>query len=96
MIHKKQLSLNIFSVCDFKIDDESILIISSLIYNFIKYIYDVLKNKIITKDEIQINFIKFKIENAKKIELNPNNSSLLITNIPVTVNIPKVKFILLN
>lgn len=33
----------------------------------------IFKDKIITKDEMQINFMKFKIENAKKIELNPNN-----------------------
>ena len=40
--------------------------------------------------------MRFKIENAKKIELNPNNSSLLITNTHVIVRIPKVKSILLN
>jgi CRISPR-associated endoribonuclease Cas6 len=87
---------NIFPVYDFKIDDERILIISSPNYNFIDYIYDIFKDKIISKEEIQINFMKFKIENVKKIELNVINSSLLITNTPVIVRIPKVKYLKYN
>ena len=87
---------NIFPVGDFKIDDARTLIISSPNNNFIDYLYDVFKDKIITKDEIQINFMKFKIQNVKKLELNANNSSLLITNTPVIVRIPKVKYLKYN
>ena len=87
---------NIFPVSDFKIDDERTFIISSPNYNFINYLYEVFKDKIKTKDEIQINFIKFKIENVKKIELDVNSSSLLITNTPVIVRIPKVKYLKYN
>ena len=86
---------NIFPVCDYKVNDECTLIIASPNNDFINYLYENLKNKIINNDDIQINFMKFKIKNLKKLEVNVN-TSLLITNTPVIVRIPKEKYLKYN
>jgi CRISPR-associated endoribonuclease Cas6 len=87
---------NIFPVYDFKINDERTLIIAAPDNDFIDFLYEHLNNKIIINDDIKINYMHFKIENLKKLELDVNTYSLLITNTPVIVRIPKERYIKYN